>query len=439
MTDLIPQFGGALWTLAAFLVALAVIVTVHEFGHYYIGRLSGIRAEVFSVGFGPRIAARRDRRGTVWQVAAIPLGGYVRFLGDANAASAGPGKAVDPALRRQTLTGAPLWARFATLLAGPVFNFILSILIFAGWFMIGGVATDQPIVGSLKPTPWDGQTIEPGDRILALNGTETPDWVTLVAAARALPPDAMAEYRVDRGGRTVTLPGPHPFPPVADAIAPRSAAMSAGMVAGDVVVAVGGQPIQTFDQLRTLAGGSEGQPLALTVWRDGRTLDVTLTPRRTDLPLPDGGFETRWVIGLSGGLVFAPETRSAGPVEAVGLAGERLWRILGTSLSALWHIASGQISTCNMQGAIGIAQTAGAAADAGLEDFILFIGLLSAAVGMLNLFPIPVLDGGHLVFHAWEAVAGRPPSDRALRVLMGVGLVLILSLMVFALGNDVFC
>ncbi len=439
---LLPSFGSPLLTVAAFIVALSVIVAIHEYGHYIVGRWSGIHAEVFSIGFGKVLWSRVDRRGTKWQVAALPFGGFVKFMGDADAASGKDGDMISglsETERRRTMHGAPLWARSATVAAGPVFNFILSILIFTGWFMWNGVATEQPVVGSLKHTPWDGQTLQPGDRILALNGTETPDWKQLVDASRALPGDVAAEYRIERDGRVLTLPGPHPFPPVADAVSPRSAALDAGMQAGDVIVAVDGVPIQTFDQLRNLAGGSEGRTLAVTIWRDGRTFDLSLTPRRTDLPRADGGFETRWAIGMSGSLVFTPATRPAGPIEGATLGLERMWMITETSLSALWHIATGRISTCNMQGAIGIAQTAGAAAEAGTESFILFIALLSTAVGLLNLFPIPVLDGGHLVFHAWEAVVGRPPSDRALRVLMGAGLTLVLAVMIFALGNDLFC
>jgi regulator of sigma E protease len=158
-----------------------------------------------------------------------------------------------------------------------------------------------------------------------------------------------------------------------------------------------------------------------------------------DLPLPEGGFETRWLIGLSGGLVFVPETRTPGPFEAVGLAGLETWRIATTSLSGLWHMISGAISSCNLQGPIGIAETSGDAASQGVSSFILFLAMLSTAVGLLNLFPIPVLDGGHLVFHAWEAATGRPPTDRALRILMTIGITVVLSLMVFGLGNDLFC
>ena len=170
IADLVAQTGGLAWTVVAFIVALSIIVGVHEYGHYIVGRWSGIRAEVFSLGFGPRVAAWRDRRGTVWQIAAIPLGGYVRFLGDENAASAGPGQAVDPALARQTLGGAPLWARFATVAAGPVFNFVLAALVFAGVIAWQGIATDRVVVGSLAPAP-PGivNELRPGDEVLALS------------------------------------------------------------------------------------------------------------------------------------------------------------------------------------------------------------------------------------------------------------------------------
>ncbi|HHW34542.1 MAG TPA: site-2 protease family protein, partial [Paracoccus solventivorans] len=145
----ITQTGGLAWTIVAFVVALSIIVGVHEYGHYIVGRWCGIRAEVFSLGFGPRLVAWRDRRGTVWQIAAIPLGGYVRFLGDADVASATRDGTVDPALARQTLGGAPLWARFATVAAGPVFNFILAALVFAGVITWQGLATERLEVGEI--------------------------------------------------------------------------------------------------------------------------------------------------------------------------------------------------------------------------------------------------------------------------------------------------
>ncbi len=440
---LVPSFGGFLGTVAAFVVALSIIVAVHEFGHYIAGRWSGIHAEVFSLGFGPRLFAVTDRRGTRWQVAALPLGGYVRFLGDADAASGRDGAALaamDEARRRHTMHGAPLWARAVTVAAGPAANFLLSILVFAGAIMASGVATDAPVVGQLRPMPAAVQELQPGDRILAVQGIPTPDSAALAAAVERIAPAPVVEYRVLRDGSERTVRGPFPFPPIAASVQPTSAAQTVDMRPGDVVLAVDGRPVSAFRELRDLVGASDGRPLLLTVWREGATFEVALVPRRVDLPLPEGGFETRWLIGLSGGLVFEPETRTPGPLEALARGAGQTWTVAGTSLSALTHIVSGAISTCNLRGPIGIAETSGAAASQGLSTFIWFVAVLSTAVGLLNLFPVPVLDGGHLVFFAWEAVTGRPPGDRALRVLMALGLVVLVSLMAFALGNDlIFC
>lgn len=439
---MIPQFGGVLWTVVAFVVALSVIVFVHEYGHYIVGRWSGIHAEVFSLGFGPILWSRVDRRGTRWQIAALPFGGYVKFLGDSDAASGKDGAAIarlSTAERRHTMHGAPLWARAATVAAGPVFNFLLSIAVFCGFFLYAGVATDLPVVGAPKPMPVAGEALRAGDRILSVDGRDTPDLEAFLTVAQDLPAAATVSYRLLRDGQEITVDGPYPFPPVADGVQPQSAAIEAGFEAGDVVRAVDGVAVETFTQLRDIVGNSGGKTMTLTVWRAGETFDLTLTPRRMDLPKSDGGFETRWLLGLSGGLVFVPETRRPGPLELVQLGAEQTWDIAATSLSGLWHMVTGAISSCNLRGPIGIAETSGAAASAGLESFIWFIAMLSTAVGLMNLFPIPVLDGGHLVFHAWEAVTGKPPGDRALRAMMGAGLTLLLTLMVFALSNDLFC
>jgi regulator of sigma E protease len=442
IVGLIPSFGGLIWTLAAFVVALSIIVAVHEYGHYIVGRWTGIHAEVFSLGFGPVLFARTDRRGTRWQIAALPLGGYVRFLGDADAASGKVDARVLAALsaseRRHTMAGAPLWARSATVAAGPLFNFALSILVFSAFFLVRGVTTDIPVVGATRDLPVPS-ALAPGDRILAVEGRAVADMAAFMAAVEALPPAPSVRYTVERDGATITLDGPYPFPAIADAVQPQSAASDAGMRPGDVVLAIDGRPINAFAELRAAVGASDGRALLLTVWRGGETLEIALVPRRVDLPLPDGGFETRWLIGLTGGLAFVPEARTPGPFEAVALGAEQTWVIARTSLSALWHMVTGAISSCNLRGPIGIAETSGAAAAQGVDSFIWFVAMLSTAVGLLNLFPIPILDGGHLVFHAWEAATGRPPGERAVRALMAGGLAILLALMVFALTNDLFC
>jgi len=451
--SLIPQFGGVLWTVAAFILALSVIVAIHEYGHYIVGRWSGIHADVFSIGFGPVLFSRTDRRGTQWQVAALPFGGYVKFAGDANAASGKDEDAMaavsdDPARLRATMHGAPLWARAATVAAGPIFNFVLSIIVFASVMMANGVTRDPLTVGEMRPLPistaYEGGAnfLKPGDIVLAINGTPVPrpDETELYAAfVDGLPHVPELTYEILREGREQTVAGPYVLPPLVTSLAPQSAAIRSGMQQGDVIIAIDGTPIAAFSELKATVEGGNGETLDLTVWRDGETLDVSLTPRRVDEPQADGGFATQWRIGIVGGLAFDPATESPGIGPAIMGGISQTWQIITGSISGLGHMITGAISTCNLSGPIGIAETSGAMASQGAQSFIWFIAVLSTAVGLLNLFPVPALDGGHLVFYAYEAVSGKPPSDKALRVLMTIGLATVLSLMVFALGNDIFC
>ncbi|MBV2360847.1 RIP metalloprotease RseP [Thalassococcus sp. CAU 1522] len=444
LTTLIPQFGGVLWTIFAFIVALSVIVAIHEYGHYIVGRWSGIDADVFSLGFGPVLFSRYDRRGTKWQFALIPLGGYVKFKGDANASGGLDLDAMshmDAAERRRTMNGAPLWARAATVAAGPAFNFALSIIIFTGVFMARGVVSEPLTVGELRTLPV-AQQLQEGDVILQIEGKAPPsfdDPVAYEAFMKALPQQPRLEYLVERGGRRDTVSGPYVYPPIVTSIVPRSAAGDAGLQQGDVIVTINGQEVFAFDQLKVEVEGSDGAPLALEVWRGGDIVPITLSPKRIDEPQPDNSFRTVFRIGVIGGIAFEPATESAGFVESFTSGVVQVGTIMQGSLSGLWHMITGAISTCNLSGPIGIAETSADMASQGTTSFIWFIAVLSTAVGLLNLFPVPVLDGGHLVFHAYEAVSGRPPSDRALRVLMSIGLTLVLGLMVFALSNDLFC
>ncbi len=434
-------------TILAFVVALSVIVAVHEYGHYIVGRWSGIKAEVFSLGFGPVLWSRMDRHGTRWQVAALPFGGFVKFLGDADAAS---GKdtaamaATPPERLRQTMHGAPLWARTATVAAGPVFNFILSILIFAAVMMAQGKTADPLTVGELKPLPAEGVSLQPGDVVLAIEGRVLPKFGDedegFGGFIDNLPKRDLLDYEVLREGERLHVKGPQLMPPLVSGVAPQSAALAAQMQAGDVITAINGTPIVAFSELRAVVEGSDGASFDLHLWRPGgETLVVPITPRRVDEPQEEGGFRTEWRVGIMGGLAFEPATERLGPLAAVASAVAQTGRIIEGSLSGLYHMVTGAISSCNMSGPIGIAQVSGTMASQGAQSFIWFIAVLSTAVGLLNLFPVPVLDGGHLVFYAYEAVSGRPPSDRALRVLMSIGLTLVMSLMLFALFNDIFC
>jgi regulator of sigma E protease len=344
-----------------------------------------------------------------------------------------------PEERAQTMMGASVWRRALTVAAGPVFNFILSILIFAAVLMLAGRPAEAPVVGQPAMLPAEMATLETGDLITSIGGEPVETLTDVYTVARAMEPSETVIYGIERDGAAREVTASFPLLPIVQSVAPQSAAIAAGLEEGDVIRAVDGEAINAFSQLREAVDESAGAPLALTVWRAGETLEITLAPRRTDLPLPEGGFETRWLIGITGGLIFDPETVRVGPGAALVSGVEQTGFIIRSSLSGLWHMITGAISSCNLQGPIGIAETSGAAASQGIDDFIWFIAVLSTAVGLLNLFPIPVLDGGHLLFHAFEAVTGRPPSDRALRVFMTVGLTLLLSLMLFALTNDIFC
>ncbi|MEP2029991.1 MAG: RIP metalloprotease RseP [Paracoccaceae bacterium] len=443
---LIPQFGGVIWTLIAFVVALSVIVAIHEYGHYIVGRWTGIEADVFSLGFGPVLFSRVDRHGTKWQFALLPFGGYVKFKGDSNAASGKDVEAMEatpPEELRHTMHGAPLWARTLTVAAGPAFNFVLSILVFAAVVLNNGIAEDPWVVGDVRAVPDSQfQDLRTGDQILSVGGQDVPaeDEVTSYEAFEAaIPRTRDLDYLVRRDGSERVVTGPYLWPPIVAGLSPQSAAIDIEMERGDVITAVDGNPIFAFEQLKEVVESSDGRVLLLTVWRDGEVIDFALKPKRTDEPQPEGGFKTYWRIGIAGGLIFEPATSTPGLAEALWDGVLQTGRIITGSLSGLWHMVTGAISTCNMSGPIGIAQVSGEMASQGAQNFIWFIAVLSTAVGLLNLFPVPALDGGHLLFYAYEAVAGKPPSDGALRILMAAGISLVLALMIFALGNDLFC
>lgn len=435
LTQLLPSIGNNLFIIVAFIVALSVIVAIHEYGHYIVGRWSGIHAETFSLGFGPVLYSRVDMRGTKWQIAAFPFGGYVKFLGDANAASVGGTDAVIGHNSRQTMLGAPLWARAATVAAGPIANFLLAIAIFAGYLMSQGQPIDPVTFAKSHDLPPSlASELEPGDQIIAIGGIALGQ--DAEPSDDSFPLNQSVDYDIVRDGTTMTVQGPYPVPPRVSGLSPRSAADEAGLKIGDVITAIDGSEIFAFEQVVTAVNAIDGGSLNLSIWRDGETLNFDMAPRRVDLPNDDGGFETRWLIGISGDLFFEGATERLGLWSSLKMGTEQLWWRIKTSLSGLWHIFAGNISTCNLSGPVGIAQASGSMAAQGAESFVLFLGMLSAAVGLLNLFPIPILDGGHLVFHAYEAVFRRKPSDQALQFLMMGGLAIVGSLMIFALLND---
>ena len=445
MSSLLPAFGGVGFTLIAFVVCLSIIVFIHEYGHYIVGRWSGIHAEVFSIGFGPVLFARVDRRGTVWQVAAIPLGGYVRFKGDKGAASDADTSALqdmDAAERRSTMHGAPLWARAATVAAGPVFNFILSLILFFGLSVNQGVTKNPLTVGQVYDVPQVSE-VQVGDILRRVGSVDVPadgDYSDFFLAIRENPDGPIIEYGVERDGRDIVVRGPAMDLARISSLIPRSAAIEAGLKVGDVITHVNGTPINYFSDLKVAVEGSNGAPLLLSVYRAGETLDFDLQPKKVEEQNDQGGYDVFWRIGIVSTLyAFEPESEAIGVGEAAQNAARTTYSVMKASITGLVDVVTGAISSCNLSGPIGIAETSGQMARQGGDSLIWFIAVLSTAVGLINLFPIPVLDGGHLVFHGYEAVTGRPPNLRVMNAMMMAGLAIVLSFMLFALFNDVFC
>jgi regulator of sigma E protease len=440
MTNLIPSFGNIAFTMLFFVIALSIIVAIHEYGHYIVGRWSGIHADVFSIGFGKVIWSRADKRGTVWQIAALPFGGYVKFKGDSNAASVGGDENVVSG--RDTMLGAPLWARSATVAAGPIFNFILSFIVFAGILLFQGQPITPLTVSALPGFPANiQQQLEPGDRVLKVEGVALNYPDGFGAAVANVPSQPSVEYEVERDGERILVRGPQPQPAYVQSITPRSAADDADLQIGDVIVSLNGTAVYQFGDMVGIVNETRAQPIELVVWREGETFTTTLTPRLMAIPQADGSMMDEPKLGIgNGGLFFEPATTDVGIGESMKLAIQQVWFIIKQSLNGLKQMIIGNINTCNLSGPVGIAETSGSMASQGTLAFISFIAVLSTAVGMLNLFPIPILDGGHLCFHAYEAVTGKMPSDGALRILMAIGLALIGTLMLFAIGNDLlFC
>ena len=442
LLELIPQFGNLAFTIAAFVTALLSIIFVHEFGHYIIGRWSGIKADVFSLGFGPVLWARVDQHGTKWQLAAIPFGGYVKFRGDSNAASAKDEDAIKqltPEELRETMHGAPLWARASTVAAGPIANFMLAVAVFMGLALYSGNVKEPLTVSELLPLPNGTYDLQVGDQIIEIAGNEIADLDAMEGLQSRLPIEETLPYVVIRDGQEIEITGPFTYPPMVNFLIPRGAAYQAGLEVGDVITKIDGDPIIAFSQLKQSVESSEGRDLALTVGREGDLVDITLTPRRLDEPQEDGSFETYWRIGVALDFMFEVEREFAGFGDSISYGFTSVLTIITDTMSGLYNVITGTISTCYLTGPVGIAETSGAMASQGLDDFIYFLAFLSTAIGFMNLLPIPVLDGGHLVFHVYEATVGRPPNEKIFRVLMSIGLVFVMGFMIFALGNDVAC
>jgi regulator of sigma E protease len=365
---------GALGGLSAFyylvvpfLFVLTVVVFVHELGHFLIARWCGVRVLVFSIGFGRELVGLTDRHGTRWKIAAVPLGGYVKFFGDENVASVpdrASVEAMSDAERNESFFHQPLGKRAAIVAAGPIANFILAVVIFAAVFAVYG----------------------------------RPDNVARVEAVEA-----------------------------------NSAAATAGFQPADVVVAINDQPIRSFTEMQRVVRAHPEQKIAVTIERDGRLLTLAAVPALKEVPDNFGKVHRFGILGIQG-----PRDRiKVGPLEAVGYGAQETWSIVDETFSYLYRMVTGRESADQLGGPVGIALMSGEAAKLGFDVLIRWVAAISVSIGLLNLFPIPLLDGGHLLFYGLEGLRGRPLSERTQEIGFRIGFAIVLMLLVFATYNDI--
>ena len=444
---------ATLQMLVSFVVVLGILILVHELGHFFMARLAGVGVERFSIGFGPVLWRMRGKE-TEYCVSAIPMGGYVKMMGDdENPLEGGKGGTIDPAKAFNTK---PLIARFLIVFAGPAMNFILAAVIAALMFMLIGRPVAPAEIGRVtEGGPAAQAGLKTGERLVAVDGKPIQYWEDLARVVQSAGGRALSvTVRGPGGERTVTLTpaqakrkdlfgdeqavwevGATPYVPAAigDTVS-GDPADAAGLKQNDVVTAIEGQPVLAWDELAEKIHQRAEQPTRLEVKRGGETMTITVTPKKGKIPGPDGKETEVGLIGIrpSGAVTFV----RSNPITSIwdGL----LWSVDVTVKTAigLYKIVVGQLDRSNIGGPIQIAKTAGEQARQGVVSLALFTAVISINLFLLNLLPVPMLDGGHLLFFAFEAVLGRPLSVRKREVAQQVGFALLMLLMVFAFYND---
>ena len=444
---------SVLWNLAAFIIALGVLFTVHEFGHFWVARRCGIRVERFSIGFGKALWRRFDKQGTEFIIALIPLGGYVKMLDERV-------EPVAPEMRHSAFNNKTVGQRAAVIAAGPIANFLFAI--FAYWLVfIIGVPGVRPVVGDITPNSIAAQAqIAKGTELKAIDGIETPDWDAVRMALVAKIGDRQTIVTVapfgtnQRQDKILDLQHwafePDKQDPVASlGIQPRSAqidtvlaevqsgsaAQKAGLQAGDRIVKVDGQPLTQWMTFVNLVRDNPGKALALEIERQGSALPLTLTPDAKTVKGKAEGF-----AGVVPKVIPLPEeyktVRQYGPFAAIAEATDKTWQLMSLTVRMLGKLITGDVKLNNLSGPISIAQGAGMSAEFGLIYYLMFLALISVNLGIINLFPLPVLDGGHLLFLAIEKLKGGPVSERVQDFSYRIGSILLVLLMGLALFND---
>ncbi|SDG90635.1 RIP metalloprotease RseP [Roseospirillum parvum] len=449
-------------TVVAFLVGLTIVVFVHEMGHFWVARRNGVRVEVFSIGFGPELFGFNDRHGTRWKFAAVPLGGYVKMFGDEDASSKPDAEAAEEMSDEDKAVAFPfksLGQKAAIVFAGPAANFIFAVIVYAFVFMSFGQPATPPVIGSVVSGSAAAEAgIQAGDRILAIDG-EPIERYEEVQAVALLVDGTPLDIRFERGGieRTITVTPTRletiddqgtvrdgytlgvnpPYPTLIHTISPDSPAERAGLEPEDRIVAAQGVPVQVFADFREVLEGFDPAqgPLRLTIERGDQRFERTLDPV---IETYDENGPTESVARIGVTFSLGDRTHIAyGPFEAAWRGVGETVRVVEHTFTALGQMIAGDRGTEDLGGPIRIAQFFGQAAEAGVVTFLLSIALLSVNLGLINLFPIPVLDGGHLLMYGIEAVMGRPLGEAAQEISFRIGLAVVLGLMVFATWNDI--
>ncbi len=441
-------------TILALVVALGILVAVHELGHFLVARWMGVKVLRFSIGFGRPLWQRRfGHDQTEYTIAAIPLGGYVKMLDEREGD-------VDDAELHRAFNRQPVARRSAIVIAGPLFNFVFAI--FAYWWMfVLGISGIKPLLGDIEPgTIAYASGLNRGQEITAVNGEKTPTWQAVVEAVMpklmlGLPVQltvydgglvremTLKTDAVEAGARPEELlkkvglqPYRPPIEPVIDKVLSGSVAEQAGLRSGDRVIEAAGQPIRDWQEMVAVISEHPGKPMSMIVARGSKVIDIEVTPEPVE--------SSHGQVGRIGASVKVDESlfrsmqarHEYAPLPALAAAWDKTWDISGLTLKMIGEMLLGRASVENLSGPIGIAQYAKASAGEGFSQFLKFLGLISVSLGILNLLPIPVLDGGHLLFFGIEAVRGRPVSEQTEALGQRIGLAFILALMILALYND---
>jgi len=442
-------------TIAITLATLAVLVAVHEYGHFWVARRCGVKVLRFSIGFGKSLYSWRDRQGTEYSVAAIPLGGYVKMLDEREGE-------VPEAEQHAAFNRKPVLQRIAVVIAGPAANLLLAVV--AYWFLfLSGETGYAPVIGEVEAgSVADVAGLEAGQEIVAVDGGETPTWQALsfrllerigdtgtIRFSVKYPGSDMvyeSEAEVDRwlsdqeqpdlfGGLGIAMYRPE-VPPIIQEVVPGSPAEAAGLRAADEVVTADGVDMPQWSQWVDYVRARPDRAIELEYLRGGELQRTVIVPEA----VTDENGETFGRVGLAVSLPKMPEEMvrrfDRGPLQAMVASVERTGDLVVFTLSSIKKMVMGLISPKNLSGPITIAKVASASAKSGLESYISFLALLSVSLGVLNLLPIPVLDGGHLLFYTVELLAGRPVPEKIQALGYQVGLFLVLGIMVLALYND---